>query len=150
METRWAAFLSGGKKKTKHIFSMHLFGVSGCPPEPWRLGRHDLDCSHMNVCGSPTFLSSPSFTPAKARLSHPCHQPCLSTPALNPGRHWLSHFHASFSCGIILQFKFLGWLWELLGDGISFQPPDLISSLTPTFPHCCSDKAEGEGERWGG
>lgn len=52
--------------------------------------------------------------------------------------------------GIILQLKFLGSLWGLLRDGISFQPPDLISSLTPTFPQGCSDEAEGKGERGGG
>lgn len=90
----------GGGKEIKSIFSMHLFGACKCLPEPWSLGRHGLDCSHMDACLSPTFLSAPRCSPAKARLlSLPCRQPDLGTPTLSPARHWLSHFLAPFPGG---------------------------------------------------
>lgn len=60
---------------------------------------------------SPTFPGYPKPEPSKA--------PTFS-------------FSCSFSYGIILQLEFLGSLCGLLRDCISFQPPDLISPLTPS------------------
>lgn len=53
METQWAAFLSGGKKKTKAIFPRVCLELLSL--EAWEQGP---DCSHMDTCTGTVFLSS--------------------------------------------------------------------------------------------
>lgn len=86
------------------------------PRAPRAFGKRAPDCSHIQVCASLTFLSSPRGTLAITG--------CRPIPvaSFDPGTPTPSPDFLIFLLlllgGIILQFKFLDSLGGLLGDGV--------------------------------